>query len=489
MRTFSSGLEAGTYRLGFSTGSGEYLREYWNDAATLAGASDIAVGADALVSGKDAQLTAASHIAGTVTGPGGAGLSGVSVSAYRQVPGTAGWTMVDDVWASTDIDGTYDLGGLAAGTYRIGFSTWSGEHLSEFWNDAASVESATDIVLGEDATVGGRNAELATASHITGTVTGPDNVGLANVDVSAYQRSAGRASGCRSACRTQTDSTGAYDVGGLKAGTYRIGFSTWSTGHIAEYWNDAASVETATDITVGPGATVAGKDAQLAEGSHIIGTVTGTDGSGLQGIGVMAYQKTAGSTSWTAVMGSSTSTNANGDYDLGGLKAGTYRIGFSTWGTGHIPEYWNDAASVEAATDIVVGASTTVSDRNAQLAAGSHITGRVTGIGWHGAGGRLRVGLPAERGFLEPHQDGDEHRRSGQLRPGRVEGRHLSPRVLVLVHGSHQRVLERRGDRAGGDRHRGRGELDRVGQGRPAASRGRTSPARSPVPTALRCRA
>ena len=47
-------------------------------------------------------------------------------------------------------------------------------------------------------------------------------------------------------------------------------------------------------------------------------------------------------------------TNAAGEYDLGGLKAGTYRLGFSSTG-GYISEYWDDAATVQTATDIVVG--------------------------------------------------------------------------------------------------------------------------------------
>ena len=41
---------------------------------------------------------------------------------------------------------------------------------------------------------------------------------------------------------------------------------------------------------------------------------------------------------------------------MGGLKAGTYRIGFSTYQVGaFLPEYWDNAASVEAATDHIRG--------------------------------------------------------------------------------------------------------------------------------------
>ena len=78
---------------------------------------------------------------------------------------------------------------------------------------------------------------------------------------------------------------------------------------------------------------------------------------------VAPYQKESGSGLWQQVAMSVT-TNAAGDYDLGGLKAGTYRLGFATYMTGgFLPEYWDDAATVGAATDIVVGASATVAGR------------------------------------------------------------------------------------------------------------------------------
>ena len=175
-----------------------------------------------------------------------------------------------------------------------------------------------------------------------------------------------------------TNAAGEYDLGGLKAGTYRLGFSS-TGGYISEYWDDAATVQTATDIVVEAGATASGKDARLESGSHITGNVTGPGGTGLQGVNVAPYQKQSGSGLWQQVAMSVT-TNAAGDYDLGGLKAGTYRLGFATYMTGgFLPEYWDDAATVESATDIVVGASATVAGKNAQLATASHITGKVTG--------------------------------------------------------------------------------------------------------------
>ena len=130
-------------------------------------------------------------------------------------------------------------------------------------------------------------------------------------------------------------------------------------------------MDAATDIVVGASATVSGKDAQLATGSHITGKVTGPDGAALAGRERVGLPEDRRLDLLEPGHGQRVDvTNAAGEYDLGGLKAGTYRIGFSTYSGGYLAEYWDDAATVDAATDIVVGASATVSGKNAQLAPG-----------------------------------------------------------------------------------------------------------------------
>ena len=65
-----------------------------------------------------------------------------------------------------------------------------------------------------------------------------------------------------------------------------------------------------------------------------------------------------------------TATDLNGDYDARGLRAGTYRIGFSTSQGGFTPEFWDNASSLEKATDVLVDESATVTNKNAQLSPG-----------------------------------------------------------------------------------------------------------------------
>ena len=125
-------------------------------------------------------LGVSSHITGKVTASGGAGIANIAVTAYSN-SGNNLWFPAGS-GATTAADGTYDIGGLRAGTYRIGFSTYmNGAYIPEYWDDVRTVGAATNIVVGESATVTAKNAELAPASRISGKVTGRDGAGVAEV--------------------------------------------------------------------------------------------------------------------------------------------------------------------------------------------------------------------------------------------------------------------------------------------------------------------
>ena len=125
------GLDAGSYRVRFHDGAGEYLDEWYNDKLDIFAAADVPVTDGQTTSGIDAALAAPGHITGTVTGGGGA-LEDVVVTAY-QSDGWGSWDDVDET--STAADGTYDLDGLHTGSYRVEFHDWSGEYLGEYYND------------------------------------------------------------------------------------------------------------------------------------------------------------------------------------------------------------------------------------------------------------------------------------------------------------------------------------------------------------------
>ena len=72
-------------------------------------------------------------------------------------------------------------------------------------------------------------------------------------------------------------------------------------------------------------------------------------------------------------------TGADGNYDLGGLPSGTYRLEFNDYSGSYLSEYYNNQSSLDLADDIAVAAPETVAGINASLALAGHITGKVTG--------------------------------------------------------------------------------------------------------------
>ena len=319
------------------------------------------------------------RISGTVTGPGGApALAGIEAQVRR-------WNEADEWWywvneATSDATGQYEVRGIPAGTYRIQFhDDLNGDYLDEVFDDAVDLDSGADVVVGA-ANVTGIDAELAVASKITGTVTGPDGeTPLANIHVFAFVADE-MWGGWGSVASVYTDESGIYTIGGLPAGTYRVEFSDWRNGvYLTEVYSNAVDVDSGLDVVVAATTTVTGINASLALASKISGTVTGPDGEPpLEGIQATAYGWNATGESWDHVR--SATTDVAGGYEIGGLTAGTYRVEFQDGQNGnYLTEVYADAGDLVAGTDVEVAEGGTTGGIDASLALAGKISGTVTG--------------------------------------------------------------------------------------------------------------
>jgi Carboxypeptidase regulatory-like domain len=104
----------------------------------------------------NATLQAVGAIAGTVTGPASAGLSGICVAAY---PLRGGPTVV-----AVSTNGGYRIGGLAPGGYRIEFSAGCGAtgFVSQWWQAAGSAGRGKPVTVLAGGTTTGIDAQLVT---------------------------------------------------------------------------------------------------------------------------------------------------------------------------------------------------------------------------------------------------------------------------------------------------------------------------------------
>lgn len=350
----------GSYKLGFSTGDHVHTAEFYDDKATLASSDTIAL-TSAGVEARDARLALNPRVEGTLSGPGGADAKDVRVVAYAP-DGNGGWT--PSSFGETEFDGTYSVP-VEPGTYRLGFAEFSGRFAEEFWNDKPTVEDATSFTVGAT-DVGGKDAVLTPFSSIRGTVTGPGGQPV-RAHVRAYQRvTVDGATSWSATYDTVAKADGSYALP-VAPGTYSVGFS--SDQLQTEFWNDKPTVETADPITVTAGIDVTGRSAQLAAQAVLSGTISGPAG-GVAGAEVDVLRDIGGGT-YSSVAG--TETTAGGAYSLP-VAAGTYRLRFSK--PGLVTEYFDDAATVQSAANVVVGTSDL--SRSAKLAAAASIKGTVT---------------------------------------------------------------------------------------------------------------
>ena len=239
---------------------------------------------------------------------------------------------------STNGQGSYEIAGLTAPRYRVCFSDDGGTYLYECWNDKSSLEAGQDIPVTPGAAVTA-DAVLAPAGRISGRVSDAAGPGVANINVSIQQWTANM-SYWSTVGSAQTESDGTYEVRRLRAGTYRVCFSDYGNTYVGECWNDKPTVQQAQDVQVAEGGVVGGLDAVLATEARISGTLTDASGAVVPNLNVSIRQKVAGSSSWDLVRNGQ--TDSSGRYEIGGLRAGTYRVCFDAYGTDFLSECWND---------------------------------------------------------------------------------------------------------------------------------------------------
>ena len=370
----------GTYRLGpmplgsFHVGFGggvRYFNEWYDDVQNIGAGTLVNTATDP--TGIDAVLEAGRTISGRVTSNGTTGIQNVCVGVVD--------ANNDELWyggGSTDADGNYTAGPLRDGSYKIEFRDCNepATYVSEWWNDKTGWPVA-DAVTVSGADVTGKDAVLATGHTISGRVTSNGTTGIANVcagvaDASGEDIWFGG---------TGTDQDGYFTTQPLANGSYKLHFEDCNDDqtYIQEWWNDKSDWQSADAIAV-TGANVTGKNAVLAVGHKISGRVTSNGTTGIEGVCVNVTDA-GDENAWRA----GTGTNVDGYYTTEPLPDGSYKVEFEdcTGSPTYVREWWNDKPGWQAADPIVLsGADAT--GRNAVLAVGHTISGRVTSNGTTG---------------------------------------------------------------------------------------------------------
>lgn len=357
--TYSAMLPAGNYQLYFYA-NGQFS-QWYDDVTDSSEAIPVHVDAGDTTT-VNADLIPYAHIAGKVTDPSGAAISGVSVCA------TNSQNSYNTACTTTDTSGAYALDYLSAGRYRIAANDQ--DYPTTYYAGTTSVpiaSSATTVKVAAGDTSSGINVKLVAGAKVTGSLTGAGNV-LPYASITAYQRIGG--SWTSVASGTYNSADGSYALV-LAPGDYLLQYSTggdyrdaWYGGGHDEDSSTLVEVEAGKPQTLNP--------VDLVAWSGISGTVT--DPGRLVSTGATVC--VSGATN------SCTTTDANGAYSFSRLAAGSYTVTASN--TGYVSTAYStagDGSDPAQATSIPLAAGQVRTGADIQLVTGGTVTGTLTGGG------------------------------------------------------------------------------------------------------------
>lgn len=291
-------------------------------------------------------------ISGTVTNSQAEPLANICVTANDTEDGE--WSYGSE----TAADGSYFIE-VVEGDYAVQFYDCSDNGYLEQWYDGKSAWwNADRVTVGSDQHVTGIDAVMAKGGSITGTISLEDQ-GWTDASVYAWSQDG------FGSTEVSIDGSDTFTISGLPAGDYTVQFQPYSSGYVAEFYDDVLDEVDATLVTVATEQVTEGIDAELAPGGSIAGRVSDDEGFAANNACVDAYRPDG---SW---MGSGYSWS-DGRYEVRGLPTGAYKVQFSDCDSGELASEWyDDAATAAAATEVAVIATEVTRDIDAELGRGS----------------------------------------------------------------------------------------------------------------------
>jgi hypothetical protein len=287
----------------------------------------------ALINIHPPDCTNTGNVSGEVTGEIGNALKDVQVKLYDSDE-----KHVKSAW--TDSAGNFIADCLSEDTYKIFFNAeQAGNYLSEWYSDKDSFDVADPVLVTVDSSTPDIDAVITEAGGIEGKVL--DNSGKGIPDVGAITYSA------TGSYVSWTDTNGNYGIKYLKKGDYKLCFYTpYAPGFYAiEWYDNKKSLAEADSISVKKGKVTSGIDAILQNGGNIAGQVKNSAGGGIDdNVWIYVYTPSGGYVVdwWIDIYG---------DYEVIGLKSGSYKIYFDASDTegNYVSEWYDDKDTLKSA--------------------------------------------------------------------------------------------------------------------------------------------
>lgn len=325
----------------------------------------------AALSSAGSAVATTGDIHGKVTDHLGEPIVGITVCAHGFASSECDW--------STDAEGKYSIGGLAAGFYRVGFhveSSPSLNYVQQWYSGKAYAEEADPVQLaeGESKEI---NAQLQTGGKIHGTVADLET-GLPIEGVEVCARLLAFHDGEVGYC-DRSDDAGEFTVKNLGTGQYRLEFGT--RGHVNYVDEQLPEPPGSIPLTAGGAVEV---EAHLRPGVEIEGTLT-ESGTGTPIVGFLApYTVPAicALNPTTQARVKCAGVESGGQYSIPGLPAGTYAVSFALDSVeegldlhpdGYVRRYWKEVPTFGETTLLAGTAGAVFDEIDAVLTQGEEV--------------------------------------------------------------------------------------------------------------------
>lgn len=291
------------------------------------------------------------NFTGKVTDLGGKGIQGVRIYVY------SGTTPQDNSGTTLTLsDGSYMFGGLTSGSYKVRYSkvldAGGLAQVNVYYNNKLQLDKADLLPITSGVVTAGINAVIGGWGSIAGKVVNSLAVPIVGVKVQLYDSNGV----LTSVPSVTTKADGSFDVSLVPPGTYKLGFSAASLGYADLVYGSllTVSADNTIDLPTNP----------VLNKVNISGKVSNGSGAGVPGIWIWLLTATTGDfiPNFTGVQ-----TGPDGNYAIGGIAAGNYKVLFDTYGTSYSKQYYNNKATVALAELVAVSTSTPATNINAVL--------------------------------------------------------------------------------------------------------------------------
>jgi len=330
-------LAPGTYKIYFQSYSPSHASEFYDDKPVMEFADSVEVTGGNTTPGINAQLEIGGLITGLVSDASGIPLSGIRVYCYNKYQ-----EMIMSVYTGTD--GTYSIGWLREGIYKLRFYDYAGTYSVEWYNNKTNFCESNAISVTAGATTSGVNAALAAAGSISGKVAASSGAGIENLWVYVYDADDYYNYDRRESART--DAAGDYTITRLAPGSYKVRFSNYQN-YMEEWYNNDSHYCGASELSLSQGQHRTGINATPDLGGSISGTIRDLAGNGYGNCYVSVYDSDG-----NYVLNAY--TDSSGQYAAQGLKSGNYRLRATDRAGIYETIYYNNKQSLGEADEVSV---------------------------------------------------------------------------------------------------------------------------------------